>query len=94
MRYGQLFKLARLEEELNRLSMDDIIAKLGEFTRIKNLLEEFGSQVSNPVHKILGKLPASFEHFKDTICLCHPFPSFEEISLLRDKCLTRKHESG
>ena len=66
--------------------------KLGDFTHNKNLLEEFGSHVSNPVHKLLGKLPASFEHFKDTIYLRQPFPSFEEtMSLLHDKCLTRTH---
>ena len=97
MRFGQLstVKLARLEEDLERLSIsefDDIIAKLGYFTRIKNLLEEFGSHVSNPIHKLLGKLPTSFEHFKDTIYLRQPFPSFEEtVSLLHDKCLTHKH---
>ena len=61
LRFGQLstVKLARLEEDLERLSIlasDDIVVKLGDFTRIKNLLEEFGSRVSNPVHKLLGKL--------------------------------------
>ena len=62
---------------------------------MKNLLEEYGSNISNPVYKLLGKLPASFEHFKDTIYLCQPFPSFEEtISLLHDKCLTRKHHEA
>ena len=76
---GQLstVKLARLEEDLEQLSIsesaDDIVVKLGgDFTRIKNILEEFGSYVSNPVHKLLGKLPASFEHFKDTIYLRQP----------------------
>ena len=90
--YGQLstVKIAKLEEDLDRGSLfnesDDLVAKLGEFTRIKNLLSEYGSQVSNPVHKLLGKLPNSFEHFKDTIYLRQPFPTFEEtLSLLHDK---------
>ncbi len=62
---------------------------------MKNLLEEYGSNISNPVYKLLGKLPASFEHFKDTIYLRQPFPSFDEtISLLHDKCLTRKQSKA
>ena len=48
--------------------------------------------MSNPIHKLLGKLPASLEHFKDTIYLRQPFPYFKEtIGLLHDKCFTRKH---
>ncbi|MCO5595838.1 hypothetical protein L7F22_049889 [Adiantum nelumboides] len=55
------------------------------------LTEEHGLSVSNPVHKLLGKLPASFESFKDNIFLRVPFPLFEEaLGLLHDKMLTRK----
>lgn len=94
--YGKVssVKIARLEEELDKLSFsdsDNLLEKLGEFKRIKRQLEEFGTVISNPVHKLLGKLPSSFESFKDTIYLRVPFPSFEEtLGLLHDKCLSRK----
>lgn len=90
-------KVARLEEELDKLSFlesDNVVDKLGEFTRIKRQLEEYGTQISNPVHKLLGKLPSSFESFKDNIYLCVPFPSFDKaLGLLHDKCLSRKSSS-
>ena len=90
-------KVAYLEEELDKLSIsesDNLVDKLGEFNRIKRQLEEFGTIVSNPVHKLLGKLPSSFESFKDNIYLRVPFPSFDEaLGLLHDKCLSRKSSS-
>ena len=55
------------------------------YNRIKRQLEEYGTPVSNPVHKLLGKLPSSFEAFKDNIYLRVPFPSFiEALGLLHD----------
>ena len=70
---------------------DNILDKLGEFNRIKRQLEEYGTTVSNPIHKLLGKLPPSFESFKDNIFLRIPFPSYEEtIGILHDKCISRK----
>ncbi|MCO5548054.1 hypothetical protein L7F22_001510 [Adiantum nelumboides] len=94
--YGRVssVKLAKLEEDLDNLHFgesDDMVEKLGEFNSIKHQLEELGSNVSNPVHKLLGKLPSSFESFKDNIYLCVPFPSFDEaVGLLHDKFISRK----
>ena len=86
-------KIARLEEELDKLSIsesDNMVDKLGEFNRIKRQLEELGTHISNPIHKFLGKLPHSFESFKDNIYLRVPFPSYEEtLGLLHDKCISR-----
>ena len=65
--------------------------KLGEFNQIQHQLEEQGSQVSNPVHKLLGKLPSSFESFTDNIYLRVPFPSYDEgVGLLHDKLLSQE----
>ena len=90
-------KVACLEEELDELSFsesDNLMEKLGDFKCIMRQLEEFGTVISNPVHKLLGKLPSSFESFKDNIYLRVPFPSFEEaLGLLHDKCLSRKSSS-
>ena len=65
-------RVARLEEELDKLSIsesDNMMDKIGDFHRIKRQLEEYGTPVSNPVHKLFGKLPSSFEAFKDNIYL-------------------------
>ena len=65
--------------------------KLGEFNHIKHQLEEQGSQVSNLVHKLLGKLPLPFESFTDNIYLGVPFSSYDEaVGLLLDKLLSRE----
>ena len=96
MSYGWVstVKVARLEQDMERLcflEMDDLMEKLGEFNHIKHQLEEQGSQVSNPVHKLLGKLPSSFESFTDNIYLCVPFPFYDEaVGLLHDKLLSRE----
>lgn len=90
-------KVARLEEELDNLTkskMDNMVDKLGDFNRIKRQSKEYGTMVSNPAHKFLGKLPSSFESFKNNIYLCVPFPSYEEaLGLLHDKCLSCKSSS-
>ena len=97
--YGRVStaKVAHLEEELYKLSIsesDNLVDNLGELNRIKRQLEEFGTTVSNLVHKLLGKLSSSFESFKDNIYLCVPFPSFDEaLGLLHDKCLSCKSSS-
>ena len=52
-------KVARLEEELDKLSIsesDNMMDKIGDYNHIKRELEEYGRPVSNPVHKLLGKL--------------------------------------
>ncbi|MCO5560549.1 hypothetical protein L7F22_014164 [Adiantum nelumboides] len=94
--YGRVssVKVAKLEEDMDQLrivEMDNMVEKLGEFNRIKHQLEEHGSSVSNPVHKLPGKLAPSFESFKDNIYLWIPFPSFEEdLGLLHDKIISCK----
>ena len=76
-------------DKLSFLESDNLVDNLGEFNRIKHQLEEFGTIVRNPIHKLLGKLPSSFESFKDNIYICVPFPSFDEaLGLLHDKCLS------
>ena len=57
----------------------------GEFQSIKHQMKEQGPKVSNPIHKLLGKLPSSIESFKDNIYLFVPFPLFNKaIKILHD----------
>ena len=49
--------------------LDNLVDKIGDFNHIKQQMEEYRTQVSNPVHKLLSKLPSSFEAFKDNIYL-------------------------
>ena len=78
-------------DKLSISKLDNIVDKLGEFNCIKWHLEEYDTTIGNPIYKLLGKLPPSFESFKDNIFLCIPFPSYEEIvGILHDKCISRK----
>ena len=56
-------EIAKLEEGLDKLSIfmfNNIVEKLSKFNHIKMQLDEYGALVSNPIHKLLGKLPSSF----------------------------------
>ena len=91
------FKVARLEEELDKLSIfesENLVDKLGDFNHIKRQLEKYGTRVDNPIHKLLGKLPSYFKALNDNIYLRVPFLSYEDaLGLFHEKYLTCKPSS-